>query len=66
MLEMKDAFYFILKGFFALKIFKFLSWPFGHVEKRLDWKDKVIFKISDVMNCEINDYHTPITQYLKR
>ena len=30
---MKNAFYFILKAFFVLKIFKFLSWLFGHVEK---------------------------------
>ena len=30
---MKNAFYFILKALFVLKIFKFLSWLFGHVEK---------------------------------
>ena len=30
---MKNTFYFILKGLFVLKIFKFLSWLFGHVEK---------------------------------
>ena len=30
---MKNAFYFILK---ALKIFKYLSGLFGHVEKRID------------------------------
>ena len=31
-LEMiKNAFYFILKALFILKIFKFLSQPFGHV-----------------------------------
>ena len=29
----KNAFYFILKALFVLKIFKFLSWLFGHVEK---------------------------------
>ena len=29
----KNAFYFILKALFVLKIFKFLSWHFGHVEK---------------------------------
>ena len=33
---MKNAFYFTLKTLFALKIFKFLSWLFGHIEKRLD------------------------------
>ena len=30
---MKNAFYFTLKALFVLKIFKFLSWLFGHVEK---------------------------------
>ena len=30
---MKNAFYFILKALFVLKIFKFLSWLFGHVRK---------------------------------
>ena len=30
---MKNDFYFILKAFFVLKIFKLLSWLFGHVEK---------------------------------
>ena len=30
---MKNAFYFILKALFVLKIFKLLSWVFGHVEK---------------------------------
>ena len=30
---MKNAFYFILKALFVLKIFKYMSWIFGHVEK---------------------------------
>ena len=30
---MKKYFYFILKALFVLKIFKFLSWLFSHVEK---------------------------------
>ena len=30
---MKNAYYFILKAFFVLKIFKFLSWLSGHAEK---------------------------------
>ena len=30
---MKNAFYIILKALFVLKIFKFLSWLFRHVEK---------------------------------
>ena len=29
----KNTFYFILKAFLVLKIFKFLSWLFGYVEK---------------------------------
>ena len=45
---MKKDFYFTLKAFFVLKIFKFLSLLFGHVKKRLDWKYKVNFKICDV------------------
>ena len=32
----KNAFYFTLKALFVVKIFKFLSWVFDHVEKRLD------------------------------
>ena len=30
---MKNAFYFTLKALFVLKVFKFLSLLFGHVEK---------------------------------
>ena len=30
---MKNAFYFILKALFVLKIFKLLSWVFEHIEK---------------------------------
>ena len=30
---MKNAFYFILKALFVLKIFKFLSWHFDHVQE---------------------------------
>ena len=30
----KNAFYFTLKAYFVLKIFKYLSWVFGHVEKK--------------------------------
>ena len=33
---MKNAFYFVSKALFDLKLFNFLSWHFGHVEKRLD------------------------------
>ena len=30
---MRNTFYFTLKALFVLKIFKFLSWLFGHVGK---------------------------------
>ena len=33
LIVMKNAFYFTVKVPFVLKIFKFLSWHFGHVEK---------------------------------
>ena len=33
---MKNTFDLFLKVIFVLKIFTFLSWLFGHVEKRLD------------------------------
>ena len=45
---MENAFYFTWKALFVLKIFKPLSWLYGHVEKRLDWKGKVNFKIYGV------------------
>ena len=41
---MKNAFYFILKALLILKIFTFLSWLFGHVEKRLFKKVRLISK----------------------
>ena len=37
------AFYFMLKVFEIFKIFKFLSYFFGHVRKRLDKKAKANF-----------------------
>ena len=38
-LKMKNAFYFILKALFVLKVFKFLSWSFGH-EGKTSWLEK--------------------------
>ena len=61
---MKNTFYFILKAFFVLKIFGFLSQVFGHEEKRLDYKDKVNFKIYDVTAWLTNNYDSHIAQYL--
>ena len=46
----KNAFYFTTKALFVLKIFKFLSWLFSHVAKRLDKKDKANFKFYSMVN----------------
>ena len=37
-----------LKPLFALELFIFLSWVFGYVEKRLNKKAMINFKIYDV------------------
>ena len=63
---MKNAFNFTLKAFFVLRVFKFLFFLFGHVEKRLDLKDKVNFKIYDVTTWETSSCNAYITQYLKK
>ena len=42
---MKNAFYFTLKALFVLKIFKFLSWLFGHVKNGLIRKIRLISKL---------------------
>ena len=55
---MQHAFYFTLKALFVLKTFKFLFSIFGHVEKRLDYKDKVNFKIYDVTTQPTIAIHT--------
>ena len=67
-----------LKALFILKIFRFLCWLFGHVEKGIDWKDKVSSKTYDVTTSETkncNTHHegislippcTHIAQYLKK
>ena len=46
---------------FVLKIFKFLSWLFGHVEKRLDEKGKVNLKIYDVATWLTSNCNAHIT-----
>ena len=63
---MKNAFYFTLKALFVLKIFKFLSWLFGHVAKRLDQKDQIDFKFDDVTAWLTNNGNTHISQYLEK
>ena len=62
----KNAFYFMLKALFVLKIFKFLPWSFDHVGKWLDTKAKVSFKVYNVTRCEINNYDTHNAQHLKK
>ena len=54
---MKNAFYFMLKALFVLKIFTFLPLLFGYVEKQLDKKARVNFKIYDVTDWTTNNYN---------
>ena len=63
---MKNAFYFAINALFVAKIFNLLSSLFGRVEKRLDEKNKVDFKINDVTTWETNNRNTHIYQYLKK
>ena len=63
---MKNAFYFTLEALFVLKIFKFLSWIFTHVEKTVRLEDKVNFKVHDVTTWLTNNCDTHIAQYLKK
>ena len=62
----ENAFYFILKVIFVLKIFKFLSCLLGHVEKQLDYKDNFNFKIYDIPTWLTYSYNTHIAQYLSK
>ena len=63
---MKIVFYFTSKALFVLKIFRFLSWRFGHVSKRVDQKDKVNFKFYDVTAWLTNTCSAHIDQYLEK
>ena len=60
----EKCFLFHLKS--SLRIFKFLSWLFGHVAKRLDKKDKVNFKFYYVTAWLVNNRNTHIAQYLEK
>ena len=62
----KNAFYFISKALFILKVFEFLSLLFGHVAKWLNQKGKVNFKIYDVTTWLTNNCNTHIAQYLMK
>ena len=61
---MKNVF-FMLKALFVLEVFTFSSHLFGYVEKRLDQKAMVDFKIYDVTDWGRNNCNTNIAQYLK-
>ena len=63
---MKNVFWLIFKALFIFEIFTFLSWLFGHVEKQLDKKAKVNFKIYGVTDWTKNNYKINIVQYLKK
>ena len=60
----ENAFYFILKALFVLKIFKFWSWLFGHIEKTA-WLE-VTFKIYYFTSWLTNNYNTYVIQYLTK
>ena len=63
---MKNAFYFTLKAVFVLKLFKLLSWLFGHVWKWLDHRDKVNFETYDITTWLTNSCNKHIAQCLKK
>ena len=46
-------------------MFKPLFWIFDRVEKRLDYKDKINFKIDDLTSCLTSNCNKQIDQYLK-
>ena len=54
---MKNAFNFILKALFVLKIFKILSWFFGHEEITAWLENKINFEIDDIKAWLANNYN---------
>ena len=60
---MKNVFHFILKDLFVLKILKLCIKFLVMMEKRLDKKVTVNFKIYDVKNWLTSNCNTPIDQY---
>ena len=63
---MKNAFYLTSKALFVLKIFRFLLWPLGNLAKRLDKKDKGIFKFYGITAWLTNNRDTHIAQYFEK
>ena len=55
----------MLESLFFFEIFTFSPWLFDKVEKRLDKRAMVNFKIYDVTYLTPNNYNTHITQYTK-
>ena len=56
----------MLKTSFVYEIFKFLSLVFGYVEKWLDKKAKVNFKIYHITDWTTNYCNAHIAQYLNK
>ena len=63
---MNNAFHFMLQALFVLEIFSYLSLLLGYVEKWLDRKSMVNFRIYDATDWTTNNYNTHITQYLDK
>ena len=61
MKALKNTFYFIWKALFFLKIFKFLSWFFGHVEKTA-WLEIMTFNL---VNKQLQYSSCPLSQEVK-
>ena len=61
---MKNAFYFILKAYFVLEIFKFCLDFLFILKKRLDEINKINFKIYDVKTWLRNNGNKHIAQYI--
>ena len=61
MLESQNLSFSIFLGMEGLRYLDFCHDFFGHVEKWLDKKAKIIFKIYDAINWETKDHNTHIT-----
>ena len=60
---MKNAFCFVLKALFVLKIFKFLYWFFGHTEKTAWLETSSYFQnlwLYNLVNKQLQWTHCPI------
>ena len=65
LMKMKNASNFLIKAFFVLEIFTSLFWLFRYVEKQLDEKAKVNFKVQQIIDWTTNNYNTHIFQEVK-